>query len=243
MILFENYLYDGADAQSRAVMAYLQSRVECITEETYTGNGWMPFEGRVYISRYSNYGRENGYVFSVRYHDHQANYAVFQHCVSDDICVVKSNVVTDTPNGWDGKPWTKYEHDAVFPYGKAFECSEWIEKDMKAEIHKWVANEKEDSYKKEKEELLDIIRDAVEENGGFVFKDGEKVFHPIYVGEPREERIREVYTEESEEGENPYVIVVTTFTDESGMPMDEHTNCADFSNDEIKEIIKLIGAE
>lgn len=241
MVYLENYLYDGAGWQARAVMCYLQSRVEVILDKTYTGDAWMPYKGKAFINQY-HYGREKGYVFSVYYNGHQANYAVYEHCVADCICVVKGNAITEHSDGWDGKEWSKYDHDKEFSYGETTKCGEWIEEDMKKEIDKWIEQEKANSYEEEKERLLDTIRDAVEESGGFVFEDGEKVFHPIYVGEPREERIREVYTEEEyNEGEKPYVVVVTSFTDEDGKVEDERTNCAEFSNDEIRQIIELLG--
>ena len=241
MVYLENYLYDGAGWQARAVMCYLQSRVEVILDKTYTGDAWMPYKGQMFINQY-HYGREKGYVFSVRYNGHQANYAVYEHCVADCICVVKGNALAEHSDGWDGKEWSKYDHDKEFSYGETTKCGEWIEEDMRSEISKWIKQENKNSYEEEKERLIDTIRDAVEESGGFVFEDGEKVFHPIYVGEPREERIREVYTEEEyDEGEKPNVVVVTSFTDEDGKVMDEHTNCAEFSNDEIKKIIELLG--
>lgn len=241
MVYLENYLYDGAGWQARAVMCYLQSRVEVILDKTYTGDAWMPYKGQMFLNQY-HYGREKGYVFSVRYNGHQANYAVYEHCVADCICVVKGNALTDHSDGWDGKEWSKYDHDKEFSYGEATKCGEWIEEDMRNEISKWIEQEKANYYEKEKERLLDKIRDAVEESGGFVFEDGEKVFHPIYVGEPREERIREVYMEEKyDEEEKPSVVVVTSFTDEDGKVEDERTNCAEFSNDEIRKIIELLG--
>lgn len=241
MVYLENYLYDGAGWQARAVMCYLQSRVEVILDKTYTGDAWMPYKGKAFINQY-HYGREKGYVFSVYYNGHQANYAVYEHCVAECICVVKGNATTEHSDGWDGKEWSKYDHDKEFSYGETTKCGEWIEEDMKKEIDKWIAEENKNKYEEEKERLLDIIRDAVEESGGFVFEDGKKVFHPIYVGEPREERIREVYAEEEyDEGEKPSVVVVTSFTDEDGKVEDEHTNCAEFSNDEIRKIIELLG--
>ena len=136
MIHLENYLYDGAGWQARAVMCYLQDNVECILEKTYTGNAWDSYEGKLFITHY-HYGREKGYVFSLRYKGNQVNYAVYQHCVSDEICVVKSNAFTDNPDGWDGKEWSKYDHDKNFAYDEVMKCAEWIENDMKKSITEW----------------------------------------------------------------------------------------------------------
>jgi hypothetical protein len=242
MVNLENYLYDGAGWQARAVMCYLQSMVEVILDKTYTGEAWMPYDGKLFINQY-HYGREKGYVFSVRYKNHQANYAVYEHCVADCICVVKGNALTEHSDGWDGKEWSKYDHDKEFSYGETTKCGEWIEADMRKEIDKWIAEENKNSeYEKEKERLLDIIRDGVEKNNGYLFDDEVKTFNPIYCGSKQEERLLEVYTEDGEEGEKPYVVVVTSFID-GGTESTEHTNCEEFSNDEIKEIIKLLGLE
>ena len=232
MVNLENYLYDGAGWQARAVMCYLQSRVESILDKTYTGDSWMPYKGQIFINQY-NYGREKGYVFSIRYDGHQANYAVYEHCMADCICVVKSNVFTDHSDGWDGREWSKYDHDKEFSYGDAIKCGEFIENDMKGEIAKW---SKKSKYDEEKERLVDTIRKAVKEKGGFGFEYGEKMFTPIFCGDPREESIIDVFVEENDD-----VTIVTTYLDEDGMQMDEETNCEEFSNDEIKEIIKLLG--
>lgn len=242
MVYLEHYLYDGSNWQARAVMCYLQSRVECILEETYIGEKFQLFEGTMLINPYHN-GREHGYVFSVRYKTHQANYAVYEHCVSDQICVVKGNAFGDHCDGWDGKEWSKYDHDKEFSYGETTKCGEWIEKDMMNEIVKWKTADGEKGYDDEKHELLNTIRKAIEEKGAFLFSpEDNKTFNPIYCGEPRKETIMEVYEEEpygsKEEGD---VMVITNFTDEYGQMQEERTNCAEFSNDEIRQIIALLG--
>ena len=141
MVYLENYLYDGAGWQARAVMCYLQSRVEVILDKTYTGDAWMPYKGQMFLNQY-HYGREKGYVFSVRYNGHQANYAVYEHCIADCICVVKGNAVTDHSDGWDGKEWSKSDHDKEFSYGETTKCGEWIEQDMIKQVAKWVEEKK-----------------------------------------------------------------------------------------------------
>ncbi len=242
MVYLENYLYDGAGWQARAVMCYLQSRVEVILDKTYIGDKFQLFEGTMFINQY-HYGREKGYVFSVRYKNHQANYAVYEHCVADCICVVKGNAFTEHSDGWDGKEWSKYDHDKEFSYGETTKCGEWIEKDMMNEIVKWKTADGEKGYDDEKHELLNTIRKAIEEKGAFLFSpEDNKAFNPIYCGEPRKETIMEVYEEEpygnEEEGD---VMVITNFTDEYGQMQEERTNCAEFSNDEIRKIIELLG--
>lgn len=242
MVYLEHYLYDGSNWQARAVMCYLQSRVECILEETYTGDAWMPYKGQIFLNQY-HYGREKGYVFSVRYKGHQANYAVYEHCVADCICVVKGNALTEHSDGWDGKEWSKYDHDKEFSYGEILKCGEWIERDMMKEIVKWKTADGEKGYDDEKHELLNTIRKAIKEKGEFLFSPKDnKTFNPIYCGEPRKETIMEVYEEEpygrEDEGD---VMVITNFTDEDGQMQEERTNCAEFSNDEIRKIIELLG--
>lgn len=143
MIHLEPYLYDGAGWQAKAVMCYLQDNAECILEKTYTGNAWDAYDGKLFLNHY-NYGREKGYVFSLRYKDKQVNYAVYQHCVSDEICVVKSNAVTEHSDGWDGKEWSKYNHDKNFAYDEVVECAKWIESDMKKSITEWQKIEEEE---------------------------------------------------------------------------------------------------
>lgn len=140
MVYLENYLYDGAGWQARAVMCYLQSRVEVILDKTYTGNSWDLYEGRLFVTHYLN-GREKGYVFSLRYKGKQVNYAVYQHCISDCICLMKSTAFTDHPDGWEGREWSKYEHDKEFGYDEVMKCGEWIEQDMMRQIEEWQKEE------------------------------------------------------------------------------------------------------
>lgn len=240
MIYLENYLYDGACWQARAVMCYLQSRVESILEKTYTGDAWMPYKGKAFINQY-HYGREKGYVFSVYYNGHQANYAVYEHCISDCICVVKGNAVTEHSDGWDGKEWSKYDHDKEFGYGETTKCGEWIENDMRKEVAKWTAEESKEEYDREKAALVSVVRNFANENGGLAFnEDGTKVFNPIYCGEPRREEIVEVFADSDEEDCD--VVVITKYDDE-GQAEYERTYLSNFSNDEIREIISLLGIE
>ena len=233
MISLENYLYDGAGWQARAVMTYLQSRVECILDKLYTGDPWSPYNGGVFLEHY-NYGREKGYVFSVRYkHLHQVNYAVYEHCISDEICVVKSNAFTDHPDGWDGKEWSKYEHDKNFAYGEVVKCGEWIEDDMCVNLNEWIYEEKK---KHNKEYLVDLLRSSIREHGTYSFREGEKVFFPTYFGEIREESICEVYLDDDD---IPIIRTHCNYGESDGVY--DYSKVAEFSNDEISEILDLLG--
>lgn len=150
MIRLDNYLYDGAGWQARAVMCYLQDRAEHILDKTYTGNAWDLYDGKLFVTHYLN-GRERGYVFSLRYKTKQVNYAVFQHCISDCICLVRSESFREDPDGWEGRSWSKYDHDAEFAYDEVIKCGEWIENDMIDTLHEW--QRAEGRYKRESEKF------------------------------------------------------------------------------------------
>jgi hypothetical protein len=149
MIKLDNYLYDGARWQARAVMCYLQDQVENILDKTYTGNAWDLYGGKLFITHYLN-GREKGYVFSLRYNGKQVNYAVFNHCISDCICLMRSECLTDTPDGWEGREWSKHDHDKEFAYDEVVKCGKWIEGDMIETLYEW--QKAEGRYKKDDEE-------------------------------------------------------------------------------------------
>ena len=151
MIKLENYLYDGNHWQAKAVMCYLQGHYEHILDKTYTGDKWGDlYKGKLFVSIYDGC-REQGYVFSLRYGDKQVNYAVFCHCISDCICLVKSDAYTDNPDGWEGREWSKYDHDEEFGYDEVIECAKWIEEDMIETIYQW--QKAEGRYKKDAEEM------------------------------------------------------------------------------------------
>ena len=142
MIRLENYLCDGACSQAMAVMAYLRERYETILNDAYTGQMYDPYGGvQIFITRHE-YGREHGYVFSLRFnYEKQVNYAVFEHCVSDCICVQRTEEVSDTPNVWKNG-WEKYEHTAEFHNYEIRECGEWIAEDMMERVKKFVEERK-----------------------------------------------------------------------------------------------------
>ena len=148
MVKLENYLYDGNHWQAKAVMCYLQHRHDTILDRTYTGDKFEMYKGKLFISIYDGC-REQGYVFSLRYGDKQVNYAVFCHCISDCICLMKSTAFTDHPDGWEGREWSKHEHDKEFGYYDVMECGKWIEWDMMRQIEAW---QKEEGRKPVEEE-------------------------------------------------------------------------------------------
>jgi len=217
------------------VMCYLQDRYECILDKTYTGDAWSPYKATIFLNHYQ-YGREKGYVFSLRYnYQKQVNYAVYQHCISDCICVVKSNALTDHSDGWDGKEWSKYDHDKEFDWDEVIKCGEWIEKDMIAELTKWQKEEQKTKYEEEKSNLIGVLRDAIREHGDYSFAEGEKVFDPTYFGEKREESICDVYLNDEDD---PIIVTCSKGEEET-----DHSRVDEFSNAEIRVILTLLGID
>ena len=229
MITLEYYMQDGACSQAKAVLAYLQERYESILDPVYiSGQEFDHFDGaKIFVTRHEH-DREHGYVFSIFYKGKQVNYGVFEHCVCDDLCVERTEGFNT--NIWkDG--WKKWDYTKTFPYFNIKECGDWIVKDMQ----KFLNEEKE--YEEEKKRLVGCIRDAIKDNGPFLFDDETgKVFYPNYFKEPRKEIIVEVYI-----GDDDNVVIGTDCADESGQMQVEYTDCDYFSNDEIREIIKLLG--
>ena len=126
--LFQNP--DGADAQSRAVLAYLSGHdgIECSWDN----------EGKRYlaapeIARWHNC-REEGYVVSMRGYAHQKqiNIAFFEHRNSDDICAIKWNQVTINPPTIDTMDTKgtiykdKYDLSHRETFGHPQEMADWI---------------------------------------------------------------------------------------------------------------------
>ena len=103
----------------------------------------------------------------------------------------------------------------------------------------YVGAEGNEDYAKRKQTLLDAIGDAIK-NSGRVFsfsEESNKVFFPIYCGEPREERICDAYIDEW----NGDPTISTYYKDEDGETCIEYTKIADFSNEEIETIMGLLG--
>lgn len=141
MVHIEHYLYDGASFQARMVLCYLQAHIHNILKNTWS---YDEYKGKLFLNPYQ-YGREKGYVFSLRYNDHQSNYAVYEHCISDQICVVKSNAFTEHSDGWDGREWSKYDHDKNFGCDEATKCAKWLIDQMIMDIDEWQEEEKKKS--------------------------------------------------------------------------------------------------
>jgi hypothetical protein len=128
-----NYMDDGAKAQAKGVLAYLQQpdgieKSYCDEEKRYLAEPK--------ISRWENC-REQGYVIYMRSRnmDKQINIAFFEHRNSDEICAIKweqlsTNAITiDTMKTKDVYN-TKWDISHSVPYGQVSEMADWIYKEL-----------------------------------------------------------------------------------------------------------------
>lgn len=128
MTSIKNYLQDGANHQSRAVLMLLQPF--CDIEDSWSKN-LQRYASDVVVSRWENC-REQGYVVSMRAKNlKQINIAFFQHRNSDSIHAVEwvqttlncPNINTAVFNGvYRDKFDTSYR---VEPY-QVWEMAQWI---------------------------------------------------------------------------------------------------------------------
>ena len=118
----KHYLYDGANHQTKAVLAYLSQwdseRKQYLAEPK--------------VARWENC-REQGYVVSIRSQDYsrQFNVIFFEHRNSDSICAVKwEQCSTNSPtiNTADFGKTYKNKYDVSFEvgYGEVVKMSDWI---------------------------------------------------------------------------------------------------------------------
>ena len=118
------------------VLAYIDSRYKEYISSTYNEQK-DEYEAKLYVSRYDG-GREQGFVFTLKYKDHQANYAVFNPCLYDALCVMHDEKVTDRPDGWGDRPWDKHQiHDKEFDYEECIFCAKYILRQFRWHIEKW----------------------------------------------------------------------------------------------------------
>ena len=130
MVRVDEYLDDGANWQAQSVLAYLRSMYSWVVNNTY--NQELHLSEAVFtVGRYENY-REQGYVFSLQYMGEQRNYAVYEHCNSDNLVVVVFDKPTiNTPYGKDvwGNMKDKYDYTKSFSCGQIVECGDYIIED------------------------------------------------------------------------------------------------------------------
>lgn len=122
-----------------AVLAYITGNYEIPLRNTYNDEK-KEYEAEIRVSRYDG-GREQGFVFSLMYKGHQANFAVFNPCQYDALCLMMDEKVTDNPDGWGDRQWDKHaEHDKEYDYRQCIECAGYILSKMCILIRKWQKN-------------------------------------------------------------------------------------------------------
>lgn len=141
MTRIKNYMNDGANWQSQAVLAYMRGNIFRVED-------WVEYEHKdilkyftTKVGRYENC-REQGYVFSIQFGTEERHYAVYEHRNSDNLIVlISEGLCMDTPGVnfmWKdkGENATKYDYDREFGYGEIVNCGEWIIEDMLGWIDK-----------------------------------------------------------------------------------------------------------
>lgn len=125
--LFQNP--DGANAQARAVLAYLSAHDGL--EGTYDVMR-REYRARPEVARWHNC-REQGYVVSMRsiHGGRQINIAWYEHRNTDSICALVWEQVTISGNPpsietMNPKRDSKWDTDHSEPYGRAMEMALWI---------------------------------------------------------------------------------------------------------------------
>ena len=132
-----HYMRDGAGAQARAVLAYLQ--VKEGVESSWSDDG-KRYMAEPKIARWENC-REQGYVISLYHHggrlgsSTQLNIAFFEHRNSDSICAVlwcQSTMNSPTiDTAQFGEVYkTKWEVSHEVGYGKPADMADWISNEL-----------------------------------------------------------------------------------------------------------------
>ena len=126
------YLEDGADAQAKATLSYLQMYENVEESYNHETNG---YDAKIMVARWDNY-REQGYVVSlVNEMDQQMNIAFFQHRNSDDVVAVKwmqssiRSLTIDTADFGDGYK-DKHDVSKSTPCGDGFKMAIWISQEL-----------------------------------------------------------------------------------------------------------------
>ena len=148
MVELDRFMYDGADWQAKAVLAFLQAHYETILGCTYIGN--FQYNAMLRANRYDNISdREHGYVVSAIYKwKKQKTIAFYEHRNVDNIFVIHRDgyIGLDTPTSeWLGKGYpTKYDKDKEFKYGQIVECGNYIMQEFKDFLERCKEEEKEE---------------------------------------------------------------------------------------------------
>lgn len=127
MKLFQNP--DGANAQARAVLAYLSDHdgIESSWDEKY-----LSYRADPLVARWHNC-REQGYVVSLRSRNsgRQLNIAWFEHRNSDEICAwlwEQHTIYSNPPTieTMEPKRASKWDSDHTVKVGEASDMADWI---------------------------------------------------------------------------------------------------------------------
>lgn len=122
------------------VLAYITAHYSNPLHKTYKGYDGKKklYEAEIRVSRYDGC-REQGFVFSLLYKGHQANFAIFNPCQYDALCLMMDDKVTDHPDGWGDREWDKHaKHDKEFDYEQCLVCAEYILDRMERLVNEWV---------------------------------------------------------------------------------------------------------
>lgn len=118
---------DGAAAQARACLAYLQDGyIEASWDETK-----LEYTAEPTVARWHNC-REQGYVISLStpLYTRQLNIAFFEHRNNDELCAVKWEQFTINPPTIYTIPATAYPNKWAIshtePFNHAYEMASWI---------------------------------------------------------------------------------------------------------------------
>ena len=129
MTKLEDYLQDGANAQARATLMFLQSYG---TVEDSWNKEYHKYDAEIKVARWENC-REQGYITSLRTKDYskQLNIAFFEHRNSDAICAVKweqssMNTLTIENAEFSDVYTDKFDVSHRVEWGQAKDMAEWI---------------------------------------------------------------------------------------------------------------------
>lgn len=128
----ENYMNDGANYQSRCILAILQGR-ESLVPDSWNDK-YHKYDAEPQVGRWENC-REQGYCIYLRNRNFdQINIAFFEHRNTDQICVLVWHQNTiNTPNidsmNTNGECYKdKWDVTKSFEYGKFYDAAEYIQK-------------------------------------------------------------------------------------------------------------------
>lgn len=136
----EHFMNDGADVQSQIVAVLLRESAGHILDASWNPD-YHHYNATLDIGRLENC-REQGYVVSMRLGGHgQYNIAFFEHRNSDEICLLKNDMVTiNTPTldqMWSGRE-SKWDVDNKFGWGQWDECRHHIVLELMNKLDEWL---------------------------------------------------------------------------------------------------------